>query len=77
MTAQRDRCHRCSSTNCTLGKLTYTTPTLRYMVQFEPDEASGFAISRQVAVAGLACLDCGHIEMILDIDRAKKLVDRS
>ena len=73
MRVQRDSCLRCGGTNCTTGKIRNLTPWLRASVTFEPDNASAFALSRNVAVAGLACLDCGHIELILDVERARRL----
>lgn len=76
MRAQRARCLRCGGNNCCTGKLTNVTPWLRYSVQFEPDEASGWALSRNAAVGGLACLDCGHLELVVDIERVRKLIGR-
>lgn len=73
MPAKRSSCLRCGSTNCTTGKVRNLTPWLRASVTFEPDDASAFALSRNVAVAGLACLDCGHLELIIDTTRARKL----
>jgi hypothetical protein len=73
MRPQRNACFRCGSTNCTTGKLRNLTPWLRASVTFEPDDASAFALTRNVAVAGLACLDCGHLELIIDISRARRL----
>lgn len=73
MAVQRDKCSRCSSVNCVLGSLTYTTPWMRWSAKFEAFKANPFALSRNAAVAGVACLDCGHLELVIDVERVDKL----
>ena len=69
----KKECMRCGSTQLAPGKAQSSG-----RVYFRPDKANFFALSTaDLAVNGLMCLDCGSIELVGDIKKAKSLVQRS
>jgi hypothetical protein len=62
---------RCGSQNFAAGKAQSSG-----RVYFRPDKVKFFALkTADLAVKGLMCLDCGNIELVGDIEKARSLVE--
>ena len=69
----KKQCLRCGSTQLALGKAQSSG-----RVYFRPDKVNFFALNTaDLAVNGFMCLDCGSIEFVGDINKAKSLVQRT
>ena len=72
MTGKKE-CMRCGGTQRAMGK---TQSSGR--VYFRPDKVNIFALNTaDLAVKGIMCLDCGTIELVGDIKKARSLVRRT
>ncbi len=67
------KCMRCGSTQLAAGKIQSSG-----RICFRPDKVNFFALkTADLAVKVFMCLDCGSIELVGDIKKAKSLVQRS
>ena len=70
---EEKKCLRCGSTNLSLSDLQstgkiYSCPKDAKLVSF---------LTTGAAVNAITCLDCGHVELIVDPERARSLVKAS
>jgi len=64
------KCFRCGSTQLVSGRVQSTG-----RMNFRPDKVNFFAPrTADLSITGMMCLDCGAIELIGDINKAKSLV---
>ena len=69
----KKKCMRCGSTQLAAGNIQSTG-----RVYFRPDKVNFFAPkTADLAVNGMMCLDCGSIELVGDIKKARSLIQRS
>ncbi len=69
MTDQKS-CLRCGSKKMAAGKAQSSG-----RVYFRPDSVNFFAMqTADLAVKGFMCLDCGNIELVGDVKKARSLV---
>ena len=71
--SEQVKCLRCGGTNLIPGVFQSTGK-----VYFRPKEAKLITFhSSGVAVDAKSCLDCGHLELLVDTDKAKALTKNS
>jgi len=64
------KCLRCGGANVTPSEMQSTGK-----IYSRPDDAKLSTIFTTGApVSGLICLDCGHVELLVDVSKAKSLV---
>ena len=69
----KKECMRCGSTQQAEGKIQSSG-----RVYFRPDKVNFFAPkTADLSVKGIMCLDCGSIELVGDIKKARSLIQRS
>ena len=70
---EKGKCLRCGSTNTKPGNVQSTGK-----IYIRPKDAKLSAVLKTgVPVDAVICLDCGHIELIIDPVEAKNLVKKS
>ena len=70
---EKKKCSRCESTQLTSGWVQSTGK-----MYFRPDKVNFFSTkTADLSVTGIMCIDCGTIELVGDIKKAKSLIKRS
>ena len=63
-------CPRCGSSERESGEL-LVRGSPNQSIRFRPDSASVFSFKKEVRA--LACLGCGHVELLLDVNRGQEV----